>query len=420
MAKAMIISVGTGTGPDVNIVNPLVKTVKDTEPAQVSFLVSTESRAFAEEVARQSGLHEGNFFCTLVRNHDDIHECFQAALQALHELRNKGYKPEDIIADFTSGTKAMTAGLSLAAVSFRCAKLKYIYGVRRNGRVENGTEKFLSVPPAAILAVSDLHLARELILQLRFEAAQEILPRINDVLLVPQDKNLRENLQLLAGAYARWDHFDHITFCGEYNKVKWQNPELHPFKVKDKLPERRLIPLAKELEKGNITLDALADLYNNAQRREREGKFDDAVARLYRLTEMIAQHVLSSQFGIRTSDVQLDNEKLATLDPSARNRLAEHRNASDEKIKIGLEMSYWLLHKLNHPLGQAFISNSKLRGLLKDRNESILAHGTKPVSREVYTSLKEQVMRLAKKVDPEFERRAQELQFPWLIGEEGT
>lgn len=415
MPRAMIVSVGTGTRPDVNIVNPLVKTVKDTDPKLVSFFVSKESEVFAEEVARQSGLQPGDSLFALVHNENDIQECFHTALQALHELRDKGYKPEDIIVDFTSGTKAMTAGLVLAAVNLKCAKLKYIYGPRENGVVKDGTEKFLSVSPAAALAVSELELARQLIMQLRFEAARGILSQINDALLVPEDKALKENLQLLADAYARWDHFDHRTFCGQYGKVRWGHPELEAFKVENSLPHGRLIPLAKKLENGEITLDCLADLYNNALRRGFEGRYDDGVARLYRLTEMLAQYRLcSSHGGIRTGDIDLNSEPLARLDSQTKEELERYRDASDGKIKIGLKQSYWLLEKLGDPLGKAYFSDDKLGGLLNERNASILAHGTKPVSKEVFESLQQRVFQLLAEADAEFQSRCVTLQFPWL------
>ena len=51
--------------------------------------------------------------------------------------------------------------------------------------------------------------------------------------------------------------------------------------------------LENKISNGNLKIENLhyylSDLLNNAQRRIKEQKYDDAVARLYRITELIAQ-----------------------------------------------------------------------------------------------------------------------------------
>jgi len=47
----------------------------------------------------------------------------------------------------------------------------------------------------------------------------------------------------------------------------------------------------------------IADILNNARRRMKEGKYDDAMARLYRTVELIAQYRLKMKYEIDTSDV---------------------------------------------------------------------------------------------------------------------
>ena len=59
MARALVLTVGTGTRPDVNIVNPLVKTVRDSAPEFTVLVASSVSRKFAEQVVSQAGLAPG-------------------------------------------------------------------------------------------------------------------------------------------------------------------------------------------------------------------------------------------------------------------------------------------------------------------------------------------------------------------------
>ena len=124
--------------------------------------------------------------------------------------------------------------------------------------------------------------------------------------------------------------------------------------------------------------DRLADLANNAERRTREGKFDDAVGRLYRLTEMLAQYELRMQHKMDTGDVPL--KRFSEL-PDLASKL-EKRRANDGKIKVGLQDAYEMLAALGSELGRQFREAGKLSKLLAARNQSILAHGHVPIERQ--------------------------------------
>jgi CRISPR-associated protein (TIGR02710 family) len=113
-------------------------------------------------------------------------------------------------------------------------------------------------------------------------------------------------------------------------------------------------------------------LWLNAQRRATQGRFDDAVARGYRLLEWTAQWLLA-QAGVDAADVHSDQipeglgiaansdgkRKAALLDAW---RLAAHHCGDDVARFVADEGA----HMLDH---------------LQHRNHSILAHGSTPVSR---------------------------------------
>ncbi|MBI2917265.1 MAG: TIGR02710 family CRISPR-associated protein [Chloroflexi bacterium] len=413
MAKAMVITVGTGTA-GADIVRPLVKTVKDTDPDFLVMLVSEASRDNAAKVAVAVGFGPDKHEVRVLRFPDDVKKTFQGSLDAMRMLVGKGYQPQQVVVDYTSGTKAMTAGVALAGAAFRCATLKYITGERRNGIVLPGTEQFLSIPPAGILAVSQVQAATELARKLRFDAAAQVLDGIPEGLLSQYDHELRGSLAHLVSAYRSWDLFNHKFFCGEYGAVRWDKTELAAFKLKDKAVLGRLVSMAKSLEDGRASPDVLADLFNNAERRKMEGRYDDAVARLYRMVEALAQWALLERHGISTGNVDLLAGLASRVPAQQIQRLESRRDRADGAIKIGLEESMGLLDALGDLVGKDFWAAKRLRAILKKRNNSILAHGFTPVSGEDCEALFGEVRRLAAVATLQFEGSCQALQFPWL------
>ena len=94
----------------------------------------------------------------------------------------------------------------------------------------------------------------------------------------------------------------------------------------------------------------LASILNNARRREDENKFDDAVARLYRSLELIAQIRLSKEYGIDSSNVDIDVLRQNNVDEDYLSEI----HISDE-IKFGLTADYELLAQLNDDLGDFYL-----------------------------------------------------------------
>ncbi|HXH11952.1 MAG TPA: TIGR02710 family CRISPR-associated CARF protein [Alphaproteobacteria bacterium] len=410
MKRAMVVSVGTGTGPDTDIVEPLVKSIGDSNPNYLVLLASDASHTHAEAVRSQLGL--GNDTASVVRisDPDSVEVAFRESLAVIRDLMDRGFAANEITVDYTSGTKAMTAGLVLAATSCECAALKYITGKREHGRVVPGTERFLSISPAAVLAHQRLQLAQQFMLALEFDTALEVIERINPALLDERDLRLKEDLRYLARAYSHWDKFDHKRFMGEYGKISFQGRETQPFRLVRCHPAR-VLDIGKDIAAGRFSDDLLADLYNNAYRRFWQGKYDDCVARLYRVTEGLAQKALKER-GIDTSDVQIE-----LLPRDNAEWLSTKRSASG-KVQLGLQDAYELLIRLDHPLGQAFKTNDGLRGCLQARNDSILAHGLKPVEETMAQGLLERVRSLAAVAINNFEQRCRDLQFPWIEREE--
>lgn len=412
MRCALILTVGTGTGPDSDIAPPLLKRIRHTRPDRVALLASDGSAPNADRIQAECGLGEAASQERIAQP-DEVEYVFRRALSVLRGLRDEGFAPEDVQADYTSGTKAMTAGLVLAAVAFGCSALGYVTGPREHGTVIPGSERFLDIPPAGILAQRDVGLGLELLRRLQFEAVRRMFPGGASRLLDEYDARLVINLRTLAGAYDAWDKFQHGEFNRHYHQADVSLPELLPFRLSGDVVERIQAMHRATRDKDRrkrLLADHLADLWNNARRRLDEGKYDDAVARLYRLAEMIAQYELARSHDVNTADV--DPQSLP-IPVEYRERLEGQRRRG--KVTIGLRDNYELLQALGSPLGADFQRRENMSDLLGKRNASILAHGQDPIAPADAEALAQEVAALAEVAVPDFGSRCADLQFPWLV-----
>lgn len=155
----------------------------------------------------------------------------------------------------------------------------------------------------------------------------------------------------------------------------------------------------------------LASILNNARRREDENKFDDAVARLYRSLELIAQIRLSKEYGIDSSNIDIDVLRQNNVDEDYLSEI----NISEE-IKFGLTADYELLAKLNDELGDFYLENkNQIRNILKFRNNSILAHGFDSCSKKEYDEFSGIVLKAANLLHNDMEKFIEETKFPILL-----
>jgi len=397
----MVVTVGTGTRPETDIVAPLLKSIQNANPDAVVLLVTDESARHAADLRARFGSPAPHWEERRLRSADLIDEIFHDCLQAIRWLLDQGLTPKQITVDYTSGTKSMSAGLALAAVALGCGELRYISGIRFGGIVATGTERFLSIQPSAILAFSDLRRAEELLRRLQFRAALELCTAVNHALLTEPDRAYRQALLQAAQAYDAWDKFWHHEAKKLFEQLQHM-PALPPDLRVDPQLSHRLGRIGDAVHQQRFTEDLVADLVANAARRLHEGRWDDAVARLYRATEMLAQFVLQHDYGIQTKQV----------DPQC---LPDHLRERYGGRELGLTDAYALLTELNHRLGQAYEDGQESpKRLLAERNQSILAHGTRPVSEEAARGFYQRVCALVRTQIQDFDERLRTLQFPWL------
>lgn len=196
-----------------------------------------------------------------------------------------------------------------------------------------------------------------------------------------QRRKLRGLLDICTG-FDAWDRFDHQT--------AWRLLSLHMNQVQSYgLALKRLLSSRQAIDPEFSAAETISghgyelveDLLLNAQRRAYQQRYDDAVGRLYRALELLAQSRLSQTYGLQTGDIDLEK-----LPVELREKYSAERNPRNGKIQLPLWKGYVLLSELAaDPLGQLFQERSKpLENALQARNYSLFAHGFKPITENDY------------------------------------
>ena len=325
----------------------------------------SDTKPMLPNIPTQTGLPEGAFEVVTVPA-DDLDEATAIILQKLADLAQKF--PEDkIVADYTGGTKSMTAAMVIAVIETDNIDLQLVTGNRADLiSVRNGTE---ASTPASIESIRLTRSMAPFLSSWKRYAYDEAANGLSSIKR-PGNALLRHQLDRgrdISMAFAAWDRFDHheaLRLIQTYQPIVGRDLGEH-------LSAIRL--MAEESEKQEPVL--LLDLWRNAERRAIQGRYDDAVARCYRMVEWSAQWLLETRCDIDTSDIDL--KKLPEDFDIGTGR--------ENKIQAGLFKAWELVGIMlpDSPAGQ-FAANrlATLLDHIKVRNSSILAHGKTPVGRE--------------------------------------
>ncbi|MDI9624116.1 MAG: TIGR02710 family CRISPR-associated CARF protein [Candidatus Aenigmatarchaeota archaeon] len=403
MKRTLFMTVGTGVGPSNKKINGLahglLTSIEHYNPDMIVFFGSKDSEKTLESLKRQYNEKMGaklkSYKFIKIENVDDFHECYTKI-----EKEIKKEEDAEIIIDYTSGTKTMTTSAAICSMLYQ-KKLSLVTGERgENGIVIPGTE---APREQNLFAAYDKYLfdkVKEAFNHHRFGEAIDYLKRI----VMPKEE---VDYEKFIQGYDLWDKFDHIKAWELLKNIKKVPPENKEFL--GKLTSSMNLDDQKELLKNKGKF-LVADLLNNAKRRLKEEKYEDAVARLYRIMELLAQCRLS-EFGIYTSNVKI--EKIPSHIQDKYNKLRD----DEGKVKLGLQKSYELLKDLEDKLGERYVNDKEIKELLKRRNESILAHGLKPITNEDIPEVKkfyEKVEEYAKLIFPEIDDLMEKAKFPKL------
>ena len=205
---------------------------------------------------------------------------------------------------------------------------------------------------------------------------------------------------LLSQVFDAYLFMDVLRYQDAY--VTLRNVEQHPdfgglmnAELKDILKEQ--VETLKSLKGGSIkeTHQNLVDLYFNMQRCFERGNYADVLARFWRMGEGSLYYRLESEWGInpRGLDASPDRGNLAELRKVPRYQPTGHRKefigfeggrkALLEVFKDKAYIEMWKSYtKGDHYSGGKVWDENHIISLINKRNNSIVAHGMKPVSED--------------------------------------
>ena len=402
----MLITVGTGIGGKQeatdSLAHGILKSIENFAPKRVVFFGSESSRSTVKSLEEQYKEKYGEDFTigefVEIEEIDSFKKYFTAIKSKIINLEDD----YNVIIDYTSGTKTMTMSAAFASMVYR-KKLVFVSGERVNGIVVQGTEEINS--QNLYLVYDDLMITKikELFNSNRFEAGKVL---VDDITNTNENKDVYTRL---FDAYSAFDCVDYVAALESFDVkefcIKW--PEL----------ERTFQMNAKSLSilntegHGQKCYYVLASMLNNARRRAEEHKYDDAIARLYRSLELIAQ-IRLKDYGIKTSDVD-DKLLEGKVSDDYLYELRLTRNKSSGRIKIGLSQDYVLLNELDDDLGDFYSENEKLiQNSLQYRNNSILAHGLSSQNHDQYEEFRDLVLKASHVLNEKIDNFINETIFP--------
>ncbi|MDW8482348.1 MAG: TIGR02710 family CRISPR-associated CARF protein [Meiothermus sp.] len=385
--KVLILTVG-------QTIEPLEFSLTEHAPLSgVVFVASQSSYPVAGELLRRYGDHFRHY-TLLLNDHEDLNEAYRKGIEALQKALEWDGRP--ILADISGGTKTMVAGLTLA-LSGKGVTFSYVGGSQRDsqGRVVSGSERMRYLEdPTYRYGLREWEGFRRAWNGADFRAAQDFLSELLARPLTPSEERFYTHLRGVAEGMLDWDLFHH--------KAAWQKLEEHlepALAVAEAWGHGAKVRVLQELKeaKGRLrnildnenrpTFALLADLLANAERRARRGRYDDALARLYRAIEMASEADIFER-----TEVQLKDEKTFVgkyeqhLVWAQRYRQAVGLREVLE-VAAGFDSSLGERETLSQRLLADYTGNGSLGGLLAQRNKSILAHGHQPVKEEDYQKL---------------------------------
>ena len=326
-------------------------------------------------IISRTDLQPGDYEMIIVEP-DNPYDSYQKADSVLRYHLKQG---DNILVDYTGGTKSMTVGLAVASMEYPECEIGLVDGKRIDTvKIRDGMERVRKLPINVVYVNRQMNLYDRLVDRWEYRAAAGVLEDISGSGYV-LDNTIFDNELLLCRAFAAWDNFEYQAAVPLIELFK-NDDLIAPYNAVLKRISMALKWYNAENQKsGRIPgFDLVYDILLNAERRSQQGNYDDAVSRTYRALEMYAQ------FCLRSNDPQLDSDDIdiASLPADIQSLYEEKRNAQG-KVQLPLAGSYDLLEKIGHPVGRVWNSQkNKVLNVLEKRNYSFLAHGMNPIGAE--------------------------------------
>lgn len=389
MPKIMIMSLGGSP-------EPLARSIEANRPERIVFLASHDSIAKAGKVFEPLDFKPYAEY-EITQDPNILFESYRAARRCVDRVKKHGVRPQDVTVDYTGGTKVMTAALILATIG-EPYRFNYVGGEQRNkeglGTVKDGYEKlFREMSPWSIFAEEERRQVVTLFNRRRFAAVLEIIDCCSNDLPVQIESYFRF-VRPVAEGLLLWEQFDHAAGLRRLDKgllalkdylKAYPDKDLEAFsnplqECRDFLD--RVIAETNGLKRLHLVL--VEDLLNNAGRRIVDKRYDDAAARIYRALELYGQIYFEDVAGCSNAKVKPEIIPEELREEFTR----KYRDPRSRFLKLPLTATFHYLKTVGHDAGIRYFERAKeLKNITSNRNQSILAHGIKPIKEHACSSI---------------------------------
>ena len=316
------------------------------------------------------------------------------------------------VVDPTGGRKMMIASVTLAAFYYKLPMV-YMHSEELKRQVTPFSDRIRAIDnPLSTFGDTDLSLVETLFNSHMYEAAVKVSKNLLDSIKDIELAKKYELLNKILTVYRDWDAFKHSDPKAEPTLSKELEDvvnEMKKFGLEEWLPKnvenncQFLKGVESKYKKDSFNMIdeyRLVDIYLSALRRgsEKQSKYDDAIARLYRCIDMCATYTLKTSYNLDSTEYP-DYKKIAT---KVGKPVEKIKKEFFEKYKfelpqqmLGLDIQMKLLSLLdsNSLLPKIY---SGMEDYMKMRNRSILAHGTKPLDEHEWGLLRDRTLLMIK------------------------
>ncbi len=382
--KALLISLGDNA-------QRAIFTINYYRPEYLLFFATEQTKSLIESVI-QPGIQQmpKRWDCVVTPNVASFSDCYKVLDKQLSVLlHNWQIQPGELVVDYTAGTQSMVMALALAATD-HCTRFVF--------SAEPGTV-FQEANPWDQKAADEARKAAVSFNQGRYAQARITFSRLQER-VSGSLKPLYKSLSDLADGYDLWNSLQYQKALEKLKGAKrtlelsavWGGPaglKAVLTTVSEDLSFLEKIMMAQRKPDRTIFLDLIA----NAKRQaEMHHHYEDAMVRLYRALEVLAQIQLDKAFGMKSQDVRLEQLPESVREEYRRSFTSE----LDGRIKLPLYAAYNLLKVLGDPLGQGFFNLwPQIKLVLDVHHQSVLAHGFETIKPERYQQLLDLVLKLS-------------------------
>ncbi|NJL64508.1 MAG: TIGR02710 family CRISPR-associated protein [Methylacidiphilales bacterium] len=327
MSKILLVTVGGSH-------HPIITAIKEIKPDRVVYVCSDGSKGSKSQVIeegtpcevrrgtevierlpnipKQVELDEpfqADRDLVLIQEPDDLSECYLQATSCIQKIQQE-FPNAQIMADYTGGTKSMSIGLSMAAIDYQI--ILYVTTALRTNiiKVDRG-ELTGQAMVAPIIAQRTIDQFLPIFLQqYNYPAANAQLKRLlSSMSLSSEIRRKIQTLYTYCSGLDAWDRFEHIQALSLLES-QMKNPAIKEIVLFLKRVIYSRGQIDADYDTGDNSIkghgyEIVQDLILNAQRRAAQERYDDAVGRLYRALELLAQIRLWTAYGLKTGDIDI-------------------------------------------------------------------------------------------------------------------